>query len=210
MVEGLPTTTYKKTQDIPMDMVVNTYNSSKNVTQASKLLASRTGFSDRGIRYFLRKMEVRGLLDPSRLTKPSLKHIESVNKERAEHGVAPSVLPKPPPKRLPPKKQEQVMLTVHLRVESNGLGRVGKGISPIYFEASYSKIVDVDKMSYEIQYMKDFLEQRILGTENYDRLAGHIYEDESQFMMGVESESLDETHHRDGEVIIPLKPRRFK
>jgi len=210
MAENLPTTTYKKTNDIPFQQVTDTYYGSKNITQASKILAQSTGFTDRGIRYFLKKLEVHGQLEPSRLLKPSAKHIESVNKERAKHGVAPSKIAPPAPPQPPKKKQEQIMLTVHVRVESDGLGRAGtgKGISPAYFEASFSRIVNLQNMQSEMYAMFQYLKDKISGTPNYDRF--NQDRDMTEYVMGTETEDLDSTNHHDGELDIPLHPKRFK
>lgn len=209
MVEGLPNSTYKKTADIPTDLVYNTYYGSPNVTQASKILASKTGFTDRGIRYFLRKMEVHGFLDPSRLLLPSKKHIDSVNKQRVEHGVAPSSLP---PTLVPPKKhkkieEDKVMVTVHLRAESNGMGM--KGRHPIYLEASFSKILPVNFGTDDIGDMMAYLKDKIVNTGNYGALAG-VIEIDDDYVSGIEVERIDETKHSDGEIYIPQKPKRFK
>lgn len=102
------------------------------------------------------------------------------------------------------------MLTVHVRVESDGLGRMGmgKGISPAYFEASYSRIVNLQNMQYEMGEMFQYLKNKISGTPNYDRFDQQ--NDMEEYVMGTETESLEETRHHDGELVIPLKPQRVK
>lgn len=209
MVEGLPASTYKKTKDIPTDLVTQAYYNSNNVTQASKLLASTTGFTDRGIRYFLRKLENSGFLEPSRLMLPSKKHIDAVNKSRAEHGVAPVVFP--PTLQVPVKKkkieEDRVMVTVHLRAESNGMGM--KGMHPIYLEASFSRILPVNYGMDDLHDMMGYLKDRIVNTGNYGSLAGIIEMDDS-YVQGVEVEKISQSHHTDGEIIIPEHPRRHR
>ena len=200
---------FKRINDIPFDAITQPYYSSKNLTQASKILSEQYGFTDRAFRYFFRKLEVRNLLQPERMAFPSKRHIDSVNEARAKVRIEPSMFP--PTLHEPVKKkkieEDNVMVTVHIRAESQGLG--GRGFHPIYLEASFSKILPVSYTQYDVRSMFGYLKEQVLDTPNYGSLNSIIEVDDS-FVEGVEVERISDSRHRDGEMIIPLKPRRSR
>lgn len=205
----LPTKTYKKTKDVPIGLVTSVYYSAKNITQASKILGEQTMFTDRAWRYALKKMEVQSFLQPELMINPSKRHIDSVNKARAKVDIAPAEMPPTLHEPIKGKKieEDKVMVTVHLRAESDGLG--AKGFHSINLEASYSKILNVNYTMDEVRDMMGHLKNQIVSKENYGALAG-IIEYDDNFVDGVEVERVSESHHTDGEIVIPLRPKRSR
>lgn len=195
------------TRDVPFQLVKDVVRSSKNMTQASRTLSQQAGFSERAWRYAIFKMEVQGVLSPTEFTSPNPRHINTVNKARAKHGVE-----KIKVKKVPPSKkfaEDNVMVTVHMRAESNGLG--ARGFHPINLEASMSRILPRNYNWFMVSDMINDLRARILNTPNYGNLRDYLdMNDDGQYINGVEVEELSMTHHTDGEIDIPLKPKRSR
>lgn len=202
--QPMPRVTYKKTKEIPLKLITDTYYSANSRNEASFILARETGFTDRGIRYALTKMEIQGILDPTLLksasTKKGAAHIAVINRKRAEHGVAEARMPRATER---PPEEELVMLTIHMRAESDGLG--GHGFHALYMEASLSKLVYAsadmaaiaDEMSHELT--------KFVSREYNDSIADLLTPDpqyEGGMAIGLEVEPASQSSHYDGETRI--------